>query len=186
MRTARTIEAEWWRVLCGSVSTGTKQDEPSTGRAWAAVFHHVTTRSRLARFELYGPYIYLISHFFEASVNRGYWISGYGDTAVTSLLAKNKLISPSCNAVNSMPIRILINLFGWSVNMYVCQWGLHCRAQRQLQVDGACVRYSASASSWINIFNSFISTEFQNLAVLNIFKVFPVNIPPGYKYIKIQ
>jgi hypothetical protein len=31
------------------VSTGTKEDEPSTGRGWAAGFHHVTARSRLAR-----------------------------------------------------------------------------------------------------------------------------------------
>jgi hypothetical protein len=32
------------------VGTGTKEDESSTGRVWAAVFHHVTARSRLARF----------------------------------------------------------------------------------------------------------------------------------------
>jgi hypothetical protein len=31
------------------VGTGTKEDEPSTGHVWAAVFHHVTVRSRLAR-----------------------------------------------------------------------------------------------------------------------------------------
>jgi len=36
--------------LRGSVSTGTKEDESSTGRVWAAGFHHVTSRSRLARF----------------------------------------------------------------------------------------------------------------------------------------
>jgi hypothetical protein len=30
------------------VSTGTKEDESSTGRVWAAGFHHVTARSRLA------------------------------------------------------------------------------------------------------------------------------------------
>jgi len=35
--------------LRGSVSTGTKEDESSTGRAWAAGFHHVTAHSRLAR-----------------------------------------------------------------------------------------------------------------------------------------
>jgi hypothetical protein len=27
---------------------GTKEDESSTGRVWAAGFHHVTARSRLA------------------------------------------------------------------------------------------------------------------------------------------
>ena len=32
----------------GSVGTGTKGDESSTGRVWAAGFHHVRARSRLA------------------------------------------------------------------------------------------------------------------------------------------
>jgi hypothetical protein len=35
--------------LRGSVGTGTKEDESSNGRVWAAGFHHVTARSRLAR-----------------------------------------------------------------------------------------------------------------------------------------
>jgi hypothetical protein len=49
MRTARTLEAEWRQGLRGSVSTGAKDDESSTGRVWVAGFHHVTARSRLAR-----------------------------------------------------------------------------------------------------------------------------------------
>jgi hypothetical protein len=48
MRTARTLEAEWRKVLRGSVITRAKEDESSTGRVWAAGFHHVTARSRLA------------------------------------------------------------------------------------------------------------------------------------------
>jgi hypothetical protein len=32
-----------------SVGTGTKEDESSTGRVWAAGFHHVAAPSRLAR-----------------------------------------------------------------------------------------------------------------------------------------
>jgi hypothetical protein len=32
----------------GSVNTGAKEDESSTGRIWAAGFHHVTARFRLA------------------------------------------------------------------------------------------------------------------------------------------
>jgi hypothetical protein len=48
MRTARMLEAEWRQVLRGNVSTGAKEDESSTGRIWAARFHHVTARSRLA------------------------------------------------------------------------------------------------------------------------------------------
>jgi len=31
-----------------SMGTGTKEDESSTGRIWAAGFHHVTAHSRLA------------------------------------------------------------------------------------------------------------------------------------------
>jgi len=34
--------------LRGSVGTGTKKDESSTGRVWGAGFHRVTARSRLA------------------------------------------------------------------------------------------------------------------------------------------
>jgi hypothetical protein len=49
MRTARTLEAEWKQVLRGSVSTGAKEDESSTGHVWAAGFHHATAHSRLAR-----------------------------------------------------------------------------------------------------------------------------------------
>jgi len=35
--------------LRGSMGTGTKEDESSIGRVWAAGFHHVTAHSRLAR-----------------------------------------------------------------------------------------------------------------------------------------
>ena len=35
--------------LRGSMGTGTKEDESSTGRIWAAGFRHVTARSHLAR-----------------------------------------------------------------------------------------------------------------------------------------
>jgi hypothetical protein len=40
------------------VGTGTKEDESSTGHVWAAGFHHVTARSRLARG--FKPFISLI------------------------------------------------------------------------------------------------------------------------------
>ena len=36
-------------TLRGSVVTGTKEDESSTGRVWPAGFHHVTASCRLAR-----------------------------------------------------------------------------------------------------------------------------------------
>ena len=35
--------------LRGRVRTGTTEDDSSTGRVWAARFHHVTDRSRLVR-----------------------------------------------------------------------------------------------------------------------------------------
>jgi hypothetical protein len=48
MRTVITLEADWRQILRGSVSTGAKEGESSTGRVWDAEFHHVTARSRLA------------------------------------------------------------------------------------------------------------------------------------------
>jgi hypothetical protein len=54
--------------LRGSVCTGTKEVESSTGRVWASGFHHVTARCRLgARFETYEPFISLIFQFFSDS-----------------------------------------------------------------------------------------------------------------------
>jgi hypothetical protein len=44
---------------------GTKEDESSTGRISAAGFHHVTARSRLARFETHEPFISLIFQIFS-------------------------------------------------------------------------------------------------------------------------
>jgi hypothetical protein len=61
MRTARTLEAEWRQVLRGSVITGAKEDESSTGHVWDAGFHHVTACSHFGgRFENYEQFISLI------------------------------------------------------------------------------------------------------------------------------
>jgi hypothetical protein len=70
MRTARTLEAEWRQVQRGSVSTGEKEGESSTGCVWAAGFHHVTARSRLAGILKLTKRLFL--SFFRAAVNRGY------------------------------------------------------------------------------------------------------------------
>jgi hypothetical protein len=72
MRTARTLEAEWRQVLCGSVSTGAKEDESRTERIWAAGFHHVTARSRLARV------LKLMNHLFKFPI-----FSGRGKPRIT-------------------------------------------------------------------------------------------------------
>jgi hypothetical protein len=45
----RKLEAEWRKVLRGNVGTGTKEDESSTGRVWAAGFHDGMAHSCLAR-----------------------------------------------------------------------------------------------------------------------------------------
>jgi hypothetical protein len=46
MQTAKMLQAEWRQVLQESVGTGAKEDESSTGRDWAARFHHVMAHSR--------------------------------------------------------------------------------------------------------------------------------------------
>jgi hypothetical protein len=48
LRKSRTLEVEWRQVLRGSLGTGAKEDESSTGRIWVAGFHHVTACSHLA------------------------------------------------------------------------------------------------------------------------------------------
>jgi hypothetical protein len=60
MQTARMLEAECVQVLRESLGTGTQEDESSTGRVWAAGFHHVMACSCLARFEIYELFISLI------------------------------------------------------------------------------------------------------------------------------
>jgi hypothetical protein len=72
MRTARKLEAEWMQVLRVSVSTGAKEDKSSIGQIWAAGFHHVTVRSRLARVLKLITVYFFNFNFFRAAVNRGY------------------------------------------------------------------------------------------------------------------
>jgi len=48
MRTLRILEAEWRQVLWSSMGVGTKENQASTGRIWAAGFHHVTAHFHLA------------------------------------------------------------------------------------------------------------------------------------------
>jgi hypothetical protein len=66
MRTARTLEGEWRQVLWESLSTGVKEDESSTGRVWAAGFHHVMAHSHLAHVSKFNFPI-----FYWAALNRG-------------------------------------------------------------------------------------------------------------------
>ena len=58
-------------ILRGSVGTGTKEDESSTGRVWATGFHHVTARSRLARVLKITNCLFNFPNFFRAAANRG-------------------------------------------------------------------------------------------------------------------
>jgi hypothetical protein len=86
MRTARTLEEEWRQVLSLSVNTGAKNDEPSTGRVWAAGFHLVNARSHVAGvLKLTNLYFFNFPIFFRAALNRGelkprvlnQWIGGH-------------------------------------------------------------------------------------------------------------
>jgi len=59
---ARSRMVASWR---GCVGMGTKKDESSTLSVWAAGFHHVTARSRLARvFKLMNRSFFYFSNFF--------------------------------------------------------------------------------------------------------------------------
>jgi hypothetical protein len=92
MPTARTLEAEWRQVLPESASTGAKEEESGIWRVWAARFHHVMARSRLASvLKLNEHYISLIFQvLFRAAVNRGYCISRYRDTSLFTLPATHQ------------------------------------------------------------------------------------------------
>ena len=94
IRTARTLEAEWWQVSGECVGTGTKENESSTGRVWAAGFHHFTARSAWRAFgNLWIVYFFNFPKFFHAALNRGYWIHGYGDPPVQSFQYKTLWIN---------------------------------------------------------------------------------------------
>jgi hypothetical protein len=66
----------------GKREYGDKEDESITGRVWAAGFHQVTARSRLARVLKLMNRFFNFQIFFRAAVNRGYRISGDGGTTV--------------------------------------------------------------------------------------------------------
>jgi hypothetical protein len=76
IQTARTLEVEWRQVLQESMSTGAKKDESSTGRVWAAGFHHVTAHSHLA------GVLRLMNHLFNFTT----FFSGYGGYRGTTVL----------------------------------------------------------------------------------------------------
>jgi hypothetical protein len=68
------------------VGTGTKEDEWSTGRVWAAVFHYVTASYHLASFwNLWTAYFW-------------YWICGYG----ASILPISSYFSVASNMPNDL------------------------------------------------------------------------------------
>jgi hypothetical protein len=72
MRTARMLEAEWRQILRGSVGMGTKEDESSTGRVWAAGFYRVMARCCLVRVLKLMNHLFNFQIFFRAAVNQGY------------------------------------------------------------------------------------------------------------------
>jgi hypothetical protein len=63
------LEAEWRQVLRGSMSTGTREDESTNGRFWAAGFHHVMGRTLLVHIlKITNRIIYLIFKFFGGRI----------------------------------------------------------------------------------------------------------------------
>jgi hypothetical protein len=58
------LEAEWRQVLRGSVGTGAKEDESSSGHVWAAGFHHIMACSLGGSFKTYEPFVSIIFQFF--------------------------------------------------------------------------------------------------------------------------
>jgi hypothetical protein len=53
-------------ILRGSIGTGTEEDGSSAGHVWAAGFHHVRARSRLAHVLKIMKFISLIFKFFSS------------------------------------------------------------------------------------------------------------------------
>jgi hypothetical protein len=65
------------------MSTGTKEDESSTGHACAAGFHNVMARSHLERVLKHTSRLFLdFSYIFQITVNHGYWIGWYRGTPI--------------------------------------------------------------------------------------------------------
>jgi hypothetical protein len=90
MRTARTLQAEWRQVLRGSVSTGAKEDELSTGRLRAAEFRHVGPFSFDTRFEIYEPFIFFNFHIFSGRDKpriMNQWIWGHDCTLLRKMIS---------------------------------------------------------------------------------------------------
>jgi hypothetical protein len=117
MWTLRTLEAEWRQVLQGSMSTGTKEDESSTGHVWAAGFHLVA-RSRLAHIlKLLNSLFLQFSNFFFGpqwtadNWNRGYGISRYRVMTVCGAL--REVNHRSC--LNQHCIRLVFEM--WPVQI---------------------------------------------------------------------
>jgi hypothetical protein len=91
MRSERTLEADWRQVLRGSVGMGIKEDESSTGRFWAAGFHHVTARPRLAGFLIIMNSLFDFQTFFSGRdkprvLNQ--WIRGHDCNDISSTICK--------------------------------------------------------------------------------------------------
>jgi hypothetical protein len=72
--------------LQGSVGTGTKEDESSTGRVWAAGFHHVTAPYCLAHALKFMKFISLIFQIF----------SGRGKSRILNLRIRGSACTRGC------------------------------------------------------------------------------------------
>jgi hypothetical protein len=84
------LEAEWKEVLWGSMSTGAKEDESSTGHNWAAGFHHVTACSFLAGVLKFTNHLFLqFSNFLSGRSEPqilNQWIWGHDCTDISKIM----------------------------------------------------------------------------------------------------
>jgi hypothetical protein len=150
MRTARTLEAEWRQVLQVSLNTGAKEDESSTGHVWAARFHHVTARSRLARVlelmnRLFFNFQFLGGHGKPRILKQ--WIRGHACSCVT--LISNNLFHSFSNSfiiylTSFSPLANMIwssaNRTNWRVLLLIT-----------VHIPEYCVPHVFKVSSWINL-----------------------------------
>jgi hypothetical protein len=83
IQTVRTLEEEWRQVLQGSIGTGQRKMSRVLGVFGLLGFTTLwPVLAWRAFWNLWAVYFFDFKIYFRATVNRGYWINGYGGTTV--------------------------------------------------------------------------------------------------------
>ena len=82
IRTARTLEAEWWQV-CGKAWVQGQREMSQILGAFGLLDFTVLRPAWRAFLNLGNVYFFNFPFFFRAASNRGYWIRGYGGPPVS-------------------------------------------------------------------------------------------------------